>query len=862
MNAVLKCFAAPALAVGLGFASLAPAAVCNLKVVTDASPDYSDLPSLIRSTTARWDTPEQKCWAMFYWNHIARRQTQPMVLHGTALTDPIRQFNDYGYTMCSTISGINCSIWDAMGFKTKYWDISLHTVPEVEYGGAWHMYDNSMSALYTLCDGKTIAGVADIGKAGACAASGGKSEPGHIAKYHCLMATSPGGFLTGADTVRGLDEEARCFNTNGLKYRPYYYDWDRGHRYILNVRDHETYTRHYHSLGQGAEFYVANGGRDPENANPRYRIRGNGVWTFQPSLTVTGLVTSAHWASNVTALPNGGLLPARAGQPGEVVFKIDGANVITALRLHGSMARATAGDANRIFISTANGLDWQEVWHNERIGNVPFEFRLTNEVNGAYEVLVKISLLAPAAPTNAQLRSLDLETTTLLNSKTQPRLALGRNTIYVGAGDPTESIVFWPDLRGDAWKPFAVAHENITAATNHPGYLGVMHAEKPNAEAFVVFRMDAPRDFTRVTYGGRLYNRAPRSHIDFAHSFDEGKTWTSSYSLTNTAPPWDVIHYETVDIVPPRTRSVLFKYALNGSAAGSSACSLYAVRMEGNHKPADASFKPLEVTFHWSERQTNYALVERAYTEIISQLPHRFTINVGGADHPVMNWLRVGAQGAVRGALPGYFDGQDAGAERFVSRWVTYGTNAARGKPYTVSVPSVRQWGAGDPNGTKLTDGIVGPPYAGGTSPSYGLCWNKGQNPVVTVDLGEIQMCGAFRIQLSAGWPWWDALKGEVKDKVEVLTSDDGQTFQSQGFFNLNLRGKDLPANYFGPDDESLTGPLFEHIPATPPVARYVQFKITAERTLTVSEVEVLNFIRYHPFDLRLALPDDPVAGR
>ena len=28
----------------------------------------------------------------------------------------------------------------------------------------------------------------------------GAEEPGHIAKYHCLMATSPRGFLTGADT--------------------------------------------------------------------------------------------------------------------------------------------------------------------------------------------------------------------------------------------------------------------------------------------------------------------------------------------------------------------------------------------------------------------------------------------------------------------------------------------------------------------------------------------------------------------------------------------------------------------------------------------------------------------------------------
>jgi len=92
-------------------------AVYNLKIVSDASPDYSDMKSMIRSITANWNTPEEKCWAMFYWNHIGRRQTSPMMLHGMALTDPIRQFNDYGYTMCSTISGINCAIWDAMGLK-------------------------------------------------------------------------------------------------------------------------------------------------------------------------------------------------------------------------------------------------------------------------------------------------------------------------------------------------------------------------------------------------------------------------------------------------------------------------------------------------------------------------------------------------------------------------------------------------------------------------------------------------------------------------------------------------------------------------------------------------------------------------
>jgi hypothetical protein len=229
--------------------SSASASIYNLKIVTDANPDYTDLPSLVHSATSKWKTPDEKCWAMFYWNHIARRQTEPIVLHGMALTDPIRQFNDYGYTMCSTISGINQSIWEQMGLKHRYWDISNHTVSEVFYDGRWHMYDNSLSALYTLCDGKTLAGVEDIGKEGACEKSGGKREPGHIAKYHCLTSTSPNGFLTGADTARSLDEEYHCFNPNGLKLRTYFYDWDNGHRYILNLRPDETYTRLFEPLG-------------------------------------------------------------------------------------------------------------------------------------------------------------------------------------------------------------------------------------------------------------------------------------------------------------------------------------------------------------------------------------------------------------------------------------------------------------------------------------------------------------------------------------------------------------------------------------------------------------------------------------
>jgi len=221
----------------------------------------------------------------------------------------------------------------------------------------------------------------------------------------------------------------------------------------------------------------------------------------------------------------------------------------------------------------------------------------------------------------------------------------------------------------------------------------------------------------------------------------------------------------------------------------------------------------------------------------------------------------VNRQGAAGKVKHGYSDGKDVGGRKFVHRWVTYGKDLAEGKPYTVSVPSHDNWGAGDPEGKKLTDGVVGPPYAGGTAPRYGLAWHKGETPEVTVDLGEAVSCGAFRIQIGAGWPWWDALKGQVKDTVEVLTSLDGKAYAACGRFDFRLWWKDIPINHLMPDDETAKGYAFALIPPKPVRARYVRFKITPQRILTVSEVQVLDSMRFEPFDLRIALPDDEVPA-
>ncbi len=832
----------------------AAAGVCNLKVVTDASPDYSDVDSLLHSVTAAWETPAEKAWSLFYWVHQARRQTRPMVLHGLALTDPIRQFNDYGYTMCSTVSGINCSLWEALGWRAKYWDITNHTVAEVEYDGAWHMIDNSLSALYTQCDGVTLAGVADIGATRACPASDGKAEPGHIANYHCLTATSVKGFLTGSDCARSLDEESRCFNPNGLKYRPYYYDWDRGHRYILNLRDREVYTRFYAKLGDGPEHYVPNAGTDPDDK--RFLIRGNGVRTFTPRLAEATLATDADTVSGLVPEGAGGVAPAVAGKPGEIVFRVEGANVICSLKLRAGFVRRTAADRATIAVSTCNGLSWRQVWECDRTGDVPVELSLVDEVNGAYEVLVRVTLLGQAGASAAVLRSVAFETTTMVNRKALPRLNLGRNLVYVGAGEPYGSSVVWPDLRAGGYTAFVVAESNVAAAAEHPGYQGTLYAARPGEDAWITFRLDTPGEMVHAHYSGRLYNRAPGSRIEFRHSFDGGAAWVTDYVLTDTEMPWDVLHEVTV-AAPAGARSVLLQYLLRSPSAGPDSCSLYAVRMEANYRVPAPGPDPVDVTFGWSEVAADGSRRDRAHTQRVRRWPTRYPLCVGGVDHPVMRFLTVCPAGALAESKEGYSDGVDVGGERVLPQWTTYGRNLAHGRPYTVSVRSNERWGAGDPDGRKLTDGVVGPPFAGGVGPTFALGWDEGAVADITVDLGTAQTCAAFRIDLGAGWPWWDALRGEIRDQVEVLTSATGQDYVSHGQVPLNPYRKDIPINHMLPDDESLTAALFTLLLPEPVGARYVRYRVTARRSLCVSEVQVLDAARASPFDLRIALPDD-----
>jgi len=820
------------------------AGVYNIKVVSDSRPDFTDMESLLRSVTAPYDTTDAQCKAMWRWLTRSRRQTPHPLLHGTPVHDPIMFFNDFGYSFCSDYAGLNNAIWHSMGLPVRFWDITLHTVSECYYDGRWHMFDNSMSVYYTLCDGTTVAGVQDIGAPGACDASHGKNERGHIALVHAVGATSPYGFLTGADTQRSLkDEGLTCFRPNGLKYRNYYNGFDLGHRYVLNLRPNETYTRYAKPLGETEAYYLPLAdGKSPQGLG----AFGNGLWVFTPDLTKKGILNDVHDAGNV-AVTDAGITVADTGRPARVTFKVTGANIVASAKARLGLELPGRGDSVSVAVSTDHGHSWQPVWQSEEGGSSNVELPLPG-VAAQHQYLVRFALKG-----GATLKKLELRTVTQLNKLTLPILDLGRNTIDVVAGEPTETILLWPELQNNSFEKTVHSSANVESgeASDWHGCLWLKEAGTGN----IVYQLEAPGDMTELTYGGRFYNRAAGSTIALAHSTDGGGTWTTSWTLTDTKDPWDDVHFETVKL-PAGTRQVLVRYTLSSSVAGAySGCSIYSVRMEARYQPKHASFEPLEVTYNWDELHDG-AWVERSHTQLITRSRQRYFISTGGDDLPRTNWVRVGLKGALPEVTYGYSDGVDMQAEPFVRTRHIWGRNLALGKPYTFSVPSDTNWEGGDPEMSKLTDESVASTYGGGTTYREGPIWAPRRNPVITLDLEKPEKLAAVRFHVT-GYPH-DFYNGPFCD-VEVLTSTDGESFQSQGTVTTRMKYKDVDGDFVMPENLKFASWVFPLIFEEPVTARYVRYSVSNPKMyFNCSEVMAYDSVKVVDWHEPLAMPLDP----
>jgi len=859
------------------------ASVYNLHLATDNVPDYTDLASMVQSATSSWQTPQDKCIAIWRWGRRGRHQMSCAMEDGRYIVDPILHFNSYGAMNCGIISLLNIACWRQLGYQARYVQLGDHTVSEVSWddGKTWHLFDSSMS-IYCFNHDEQVASCEQIKEAHACELSGGKSEPGHYYLYHyaqsCGTHLGSSGWRCAADQPvvfnRTLGEGASSY-TDGYDVDRYCQCAHFGHRYVLNLRPYECYTRYWRPLNrdrQGTEsdgdlsyFRPMPNGSDPDGENGENHIRGNGRWLFEPNLAASDCRSVFYEDRGVRlrgedgAGPN--LHPAESATAAWVVFKIYAANVITSMRIDGAGLRGASDDSLSISVSRDAGLHWRPIWNAEGTGPQAVHLTLRDEVAGVTQGLIKVEMRAAQDKNHVGFDSLRVVTVTQLDRLTLPKLTLGTNEVLLCADEQVETTELWPVLHAGAYRQTAFAEDNVFSDKQPDGmYKATLGAGMDDKECSVTWRLIVPTDITSVTYGVISTNRSPQSWVSLRRSWD-GSRFEQFHLNDDGDFPFDEQVLQSFRDAPTGTQQAYFRgvFFCKSGAATYNMPGIQDLLMCICHKPRDTTWQSVEVTYHWTEHRLEGDIV-RSHTELVRSVPHRYTINAAGRRDPTMHWVRMCLQGYGGSARHyGYSDSIDVGPgwehTKITYRW---GKELAQGKPYMASRRSSSQSGNSDSDGQELTNGIIIAPtdYVRDKSVQAATAfWDAGEPVTFVIDLGNPARIAGVRV--STHQP--DAHFCHPAS-VEVAVSEDGRQWQAGG----TIRHDDLwnpPADYepWEHDDS----PVYADLPACgrlaysfplvftkPLTGRYVRFTCTLleSRSMGLSELQVFERIEILPW--------------
>jgi hypothetical protein len=806
---------------------------CNITLLTDCTPDLTDIDSYLHSITSQYATPQDQAIAIWRWSQRLRKQTSNAIEDGHFVLDPILIFNSYGHCNCGIISGVNNALWLRMGWKAHYVQLGDHTVCECSWDGGktWHMFDASMS-FYCFNDRGEVASVREIEK----------NPRFYLENFAPECGTNP---VDGTNDHRGWrcasDGPARFQRTlaNGWdSFRPpndvtdgnLYAQW--GRRYVLNLRSGEHYTRYFQPLeGSGPSTFRPVNGKDMDvNQN----FRGNGVWRYAPDLRNPATRALVQAESGVTWTSDG------VQGPGFVVFKVSAANVVTSAKL------ALRASAATVSVSRSAGITWERVALDAGGGA-----KLIGPVAGVTEYLLKVDL--PNA--GAVLGSFEVETITQLNRPALPRLTRGPNRVQVRLGQQVETIQFQPSVVVGNHQRTVHAEQRIDVNQDLGFYKPTLRPAEKGVPCFATWKIETPTPITDLVYGGTVCVKSPRDRVTLLHSWDD-REYHRDYQKTNDATPFDLMVNVPVASVPSGTRTAFFRYEFETAQypRSYSGPGIQMALMTVHHAPRTTNFTPIEITFCWIEHRDS-GDVERRHTERVASPAQEYVINVGGFRDPAMRWVRMHLQGqGPEGdqVKYGYSDGIDVGvAEKPVWARYHWGRNLARSKPYTLE----GQQDERNPDaGGDLTDGLIAPPdtyVSAKYMPTY-VMFPSNVSPAITLDLGASQTVAAVRVQ--AGQE--GGFHVSYPDTIAVETSVDGQTFipaASAAFRQVF----DPPADYVPWElDESV---LFRNLPAggrlayayriileKPVAARYVRVQCAGRRGwgMLLSEIQVFDAVR------------------
>jgi hypothetical protein len=595
--------------------------VCHIKVLSDKVDDVSSLEAWKKSFIKDGMGDAEKAAAV--WKSVVMFQHQdspPREYLGGEddLHDPIKLFNVYGYGMCCNASCAVEALGRAVGFRARGWSINGHSVPELFYDGAWHLYDSSLINYFPKADGK-VASVEEIMAAvrdwyeknpsykgqdaqlrafnGAEGGQGWKQGPELLARcpFYDARGWWPAKTHGWYATMQEYDGTGGDGGKDGHGGKPFFYEYgySQGYQVDLRLRPGDRLTRNWSNKGlhvnmkeghapwclskkAGADFLVYT----PNFGDLGPGRVGNGTFEYQMP------VASGAWRSGVLLAENLAERPRvkDASGPGVLVLRMPSSYVYLSGKL---TFTPTVGQGGAIALSLSdnNGLDWKPIANVTSSGEQTVD--LDDQVFRRYDYRLKFELSGKGTGIDALRIVHDIQH----SQRALPALDAGANKITFGAGPAEGTITVEGAARRDR------RGNQVVYTDFHPEMSGM----EPNlfvggsGKGEITFPISTPGDLVRLRFGAHYRARGAADSIDYLVSFDAGKSWKT----VDRAPGGEngSCKYSLTSEVPSGTREALVRYA--GSSRN--ATGLIGFRIDADYKEPFGGFRPVRATYQWEE---------------------------------------------------------------------------------------------------------------------------------------------------------------------------------------------------------------------------------------------------------------------
>src|ERR1051326_7742290 len=137
----------------------------NLKVLSDKIDDVTTPENILHAFLKTGMTEEQRATALWKAAVKYRHQTSPpneYLSNEWEAHDPVKIFNVYGYCMCCCASSLFESLNRLDGRAARGRILNAHSVPEVKFDDAWHLYDCSLITVFPKPENGKLASVDEI----------------------------------------------------------------------------------------------------------------------------------------------------------------------------------------------------------------------------------------------------------------------------------------------------------------------------------------------------------------------------------------------------------------------------------------------------------------------------------------------------------------------------------------------------------------------------------------------------------------------------------------------------------------------------------------------------------------------------